>query len=126
MDSKPEISLLYDFYKELLNQNQQQVIELYVNDDLSLSETADILGISRQGVRDAVNRTEKKLRDYESKLHMLSDYQARFASIMRILSNVGAIRELSDNDQITVLCDRITDNIRSTIKKVEREEQHGV
>lgn len=126
MDSKLEISLLYDFYKELLNNNQQQVIELYVNDDLSLSEAADILSISRQGVRDSLNRGAKKLRDYESKLHLLSDYQARHASIMRILSDVGAIRDLSDNTEITALCDCITDNIRSTIKTVEREEQHGI
>ena len=63
MDSKLEISLLYDFYKELLNNSQQQVIELYVNDDLSLSEVADILSISRQGVRDSLNRATKKLQD---------------------------------------------------------------
>ena len=65
MDGKLEISRLYDFYGALIPASQQQVVELYVNDDLSLSEVADILSISRQGVRDSLNRASKKLRDYD-------------------------------------------------------------
>ena len=56
MNSKLEISLLYDFYGELLQSSQQRVVELYVNDDLSLSESAELLGISRQGVRDSIDK----------------------------------------------------------------------
>ena len=126
MDSKLEISLLYDFYKELLNDSQQQVVELYVNDDLSLSEVAEILKISRQGVRDSLNRATKKLRDYESKLHLLSDYQTRYAATMRILDDVRAIKGLTDQPDISGLCDNITDNINTTIKRMEREDQRGV
>ena len=43
MNSKTDISLLYDFYGELLKTSQQQVVELYVNEDLSLSEVSGIL-----------------------------------------------------------------------------------
>lgn len=77
MNSKPDISMLYDFYGELLNTSQQQVVELYVNEDLSLSEASEILGISRQGVRDSLNRAERKLQDYESKLGLLRAYRMR-------------------------------------------------
>ena len=77
MTSKPDISMLYDFYGELLNASQQQVVELYVNEDLSLSEASEILGISRQGVRDSLNRAERKLQDYESKLGLLRAYRMR-------------------------------------------------
>lgn len=126
MDSKLEISLLYDFYKELLNDSQQQVVELYVNDDLSLSEVAEILKISRQGVRDSLNRAAKKLRDYENRLHLLSDYQTRYATTARILDDVSAIRRLTDQPQIVGLCDNITEDINNTIKRMEREDQHGV
>ena len=77
MNSKTEISLLYDFYGELLKTSQQQVVELYVNEDLSLSEVAELLGISRQGVRDSLTRAEKKLLEYESKLGLLSAYRKR-------------------------------------------------
>ena len=126
MDAKMEISLLYDFYKPLLNPSQQQVVELYVNDDLSLSEAAEILSISRQGVRDALNRAIKKMRDLESKLHLLADYQTRYASITLILDKTEQIRALTDDPRIEALCAEITGNITETIKTVEREEPHGV
>ena len=54
MNDKWEISLLYDFYGGLLNESQQKVVELYVNSDLSYAESAELLGISRQGVKDAL------------------------------------------------------------------------
>ena len=89
MNSKPDISLLYDFYAELLNDSQRRVVELYVNEDLSLSEVAEILHISRQGVRDSLGRAERKLRDYEQKLGLLRDYH-------QLLERDDAIRGLID------------------------------
>ena len=77
MNSKTDISLLYDFYGELLKTSQQQVVELYVNEDLSLSEAADLLGISRQGVRDSLARAERKLNEYEKKLGLLRPIEQR-------------------------------------------------
>ena len=47
-----EITVLYDFYGDLLTEKQQEVIELYYNEDLSLAEIAALSGITRQGVRD--------------------------------------------------------------------------
>lgn len=126
MDSKYEISLLYDFYKEILNDSQKQVIELYVNDDLSLSEAAQILSISRQGVRDALNRATAKMRDMENKLHLLADYRTRYAATMKIVDDVEKIRSLSDDPAIVSLCTQITDNINSTIKFMEKEDRHGI
>jgi len=126
MVSKHEISLLYDFYKELLNASQQQAVELYVNDDLSLSEAAEILCISRQGVRDSLNRAAEKMRGYEEKLHLLSDYNTRYAATMRILDDVEKIRAVSGDPEIARLCGHITDNINDTMKIMEREEPHGI
>lgn len=91
MNSKTDISLLYDFYGELLKSSQQQVVELTVNEDLSLSEAADILGISRQGVRDSLNRAEKSLRDYESKLGLMEAYRKRvkrYGSILTLINDI--------------------------------------
>ncbi|WP_310750951.1 YlxM family DNA-binding protein [Ruminococcus sp.] len=91
MNSKTDISLLYDFYGELLKTSQQQVVELYVNEDLSLSEVAEILGISRQGVRDSLNRAEKKLLEYESKLGLTDAYhkrRARSEAVRRIIDEI--------------------------------------
>ncbi len=51
-------SLLLDFYGDLLSERKKELIELYYNEDLSLSEVSEITGISRQGVRDSVKKAE--------------------------------------------------------------------
>ncbi len=50
------MTMLYDFYGELLTDRQKEFFDLYYNEDLSLAEIAENAGISRQGVRDQVNR----------------------------------------------------------------------
>ena len=106
MNSKPDISLLYDFYAELLNDSQRRVVELYVNEDLSLSEVAEILHISRQGVRDSLGRAERKLRDYEQKLGLLRDYHQRLERDDAIRGLINKIKHTESGD-ITPLLDQI-------------------
>ncbi len=60
--------LLLDCYGELLTEHQRNVMELYYCDDLSLSEIGEPMGITRQGVRALVKRTEGLLLNYEEKL----------------------------------------------------------
>ena len=99
MNSRHDISLLYDFYGALLQDSQQRVIELYVNDDLSLSEVADILQISRQGVRDSLTRASRKLNEYEQKLGLLRAYQLRAKRYDAIRMKLQALRSESGCDQ---------------------------
>ena len=106
MNSKPDISLLYDFYAELLNESQRRVVELYVNEDLSLSEVAEILHISRQGVRDSLGRAERKLRDYEQKLGLLRDYHQRLERDDTIRGLIDKIKH-TDSGDITPLLEQI-------------------
>ena len=61
---------LYAIYGELLTENQRAVIEDYFGLDLSLGEIAEMKGISRQAVKDALDKAEKLLYDYESKLKL--------------------------------------------------------
>ena len=60
--------LLLDCYGELLTEHQRNVMELYYCDDLSLSEIGEPMGITRQGVRALIKRTEGLLLNYEEKL----------------------------------------------------------
>lgn len=62
---------LFDIYGSLLTERQYHAVQLHVRDDLSLSETAEELGITKQAVSDALTTARTKLDDYESKLHML-------------------------------------------------------
>ena len=58
-------TLLYDFYGELLTDHQRAIYEDVVFNDLSLSEVAEMQGISRQGVHDLIRRCDKILAGYE-------------------------------------------------------------
>ncbi len=75
MDKNIEISLLFDFYGQLLSPKQRDAVALYYNDDLSLSETATEMGITRQGVRDLVKRSEAELYEYERKLGLYERFE---------------------------------------------------
>lgn len=62
------VGYLLDFYGELLPERKRSVLEMYYNEDYSLSEVADEIGISRQGVRNIVKKAEAELFFYEEKL----------------------------------------------------------
>jgi len=74
MSKNLDISLLFDFYGEMLTEKQRGVVELYYNADLSLAEIAEHSGITRQGVRDSVKRAENQLLEFEEKLGLLSRF----------------------------------------------------
>ena len=75
MEEIVELSLLFDFYGEMLGDHKKQIFEDYVLNDLSLAEIADEEGISRQGVHDIVKRCTKQLKEYEATLHLVEKFQ---------------------------------------------------
>jgi len=79
-----EISMLYDFYGQLLTAKQKELLKLYHEDNYSLSEIAEEYGISRQGVHDAVKKAEKALHEYENKLGFISKFTAAEDAVARI------------------------------------------
>lgn len=68
-------SLLLDFYGDILSERKREIIELYYNEDLSLAEVSEITGISRQGVRDSVKKTEMELSQLEDKLGLAKRFE---------------------------------------------------
>lgn len=65
------LAKLFDAYKALLSEGQQKIMSYYLNDDFTISEIAENLGVSRQAVMDSINKAEKKLKNYESKLQFV-------------------------------------------------------
>ena len=63
-----EIGYLLDFYGELLNERRRTVLDMYYNEDMSLSEIAESLNITRQGARDLIKKAGDELLHYEDKL----------------------------------------------------------
>lgn len=68
---------LYDAYQVLLTSKQKTYLELYYQEDLSLSEIAEQFEVSRNAVFDNIKRTEKLLEDYETKLQLLKKREIR-------------------------------------------------
>ena len=68
MDAFLQLSLLYEYYGALLTDTQKEICDLYYNQNFSLSEIAEDVGITKQGVRDALKKSEKLLYKYEQEL----------------------------------------------------------
>ena len=68
ISKKVELNWLSAFYGGLLTDKQRQVLTLHCEDDLSLTEIAQEVGISRQGVHDTLARAEELLEGYERTL----------------------------------------------------------
>lgn len=87
------MTILFDFYGELLTKKQALALDYYYNQDLSLSEIAEPLGISRQGVRDFIKRGERQLLEFESKLGLAQRFALLKEDIDRVGRQVEALRE---------------------------------
>ena len=84
------MALLYDYYGELLTEKQRTCFDLYYNQDLSLSEIAEDLGVTRQGVHDTLARAEAQLRDFEEKTGCIAREEAVRAACGQIGSAAHA------------------------------------
>lgn len=71
IDKIKNLSLLFDTYKQLLTDKQTEVFIYYYLEDLSMTEIADILKISKVAVSDTIKQTEKKLIELENKLSIV-------------------------------------------------------
>lgn len=93
MDKSVHVSMLLDMYGNLLTSKQYDVIDLYYNQNLSLSEIAEEIGITRQGVRKNLVDAENKLFDFEEKLCFLKERLERQELVERII-------EMTNDDNI--------------------------
>ena len=103
-------SMLYDFYGSLLRENQNEVMALYHEDNLSLSEIAAELGMTRQAVHYTLKKAEHALKEYEDKLGLVAAYnknQELAARAVEILER-SAIGE-ADRDSLISIIHKITE-----------------
>ncbi len=84
-DSAFHMTMLYDFYGDLLTDRQKEFYDLYYNEDYSLAEIAENVGITRQGVRDVLVRAEAILSEMEEKTGIV----ARFLEVRRGLASIS-------------------------------------
>lgn len=90
------MSMLFDFYGEILTEKQQDFFDLYHNRDLSLGEIAENTGITRQGVRDVIVRATQILRSMEDKLGLVTRYNAMQTGLLEIRDVAAAIEAINN------------------------------
>ncbi len=83
------LSLLFELYKNLLTDKQREVLSDFLDNNISLSELAELNNSSRQAVNDLVKRTIKLLEEYESKLNLLDKFQ----KIRKVINNCSLMIE---------------------------------
>ena len=69
------VGYLLDFYGDVLSERKRTVLDYYYNNDLSLAEIAEEIGISRQGVRDLIKKSGDELLFYEEKLGLAKRFR---------------------------------------------------
>ena len=122
------MTMLFDFYGEVLTPRQKEYFDLYYNEDLSLAEIAENFGITRQGVRDAIKHGEATLTDLEEKLGNARRHQAMREDLDRLTQLVMEIR--CDNSGQFNPVARITRDTAEMLKIIERldtqEDANGI
>lgn len=124
MEKNVKVALLFDFYRNMLTSRQAESIDLYYNEDLSLAEISEHMGITRQGVRDNIKRAENTLFDTEDRLGLAS----RFLKIKSDLLKIDdIIRDIEASPNVKSLSDDIKHKINDIliiihdINKIETE-----
>lgn len=95
------ISLLLDFYGDILTERQNEMLYMYYNEDCSLAEIADSFCISRQGVRSVLKKGENILTEMESKLQLASRFIKMSDKSSEIASELQIINSHINNDEIS-------------------------
>ena len=92
MEKNVKISMLLQIYGKLLTEKQYELLDDYYNNDLSLSEIAENLGITRQAVRDNKSKGENKLFEYEEKLNIMKKTLELDEKIAIVLSEITKLK----------------------------------
>lgn len=106
-----EMTLLLDYYGELLTERQRQCFDLRYNQDLSMGEIAEVLGVSRQGVFDNLSRAEQRLRNMEEKTGCVRRARNARRALDGILFEAEALRNHPDQ-KVAEAARRIIANAR--------------
>jgi len=98
-----KMGYLLDFYGDILTDRKRNVLDMYYNEDFSLGEIAEEIGISRQGVRDIIKKTEEELIFLEEKLGLSKKIETLEAEVGRLL-DIAQKNSLPDE-----ICEKIVE-----------------
>ena len=108
-----EMTILFDFYGDVLTEKQRELFDLYYNEDLSLAEISEHLGITRQGVRDGIVRAEEIITNLESKLGFSAKYGKQNTAAKRISELAERIQTVNEANFRSVELDECAEEIHN-------------
>lgn len=100
MEEFAKTSMLFDIYGGLLTDKKKRVMEMYHEDDMSLSEIAEELEVSRAAVHDSLRSAERLLCSYEDKLGILADYLLKEKLADELRTYISEARDLLAKDMV--------------------------
>ena len=115
MEKNVTVSILLDLYGKTLTEKQQDVLDLYYNENLSLAEIAEEIGITRQAVHDYIAKGEKKLFNLEEKLGIMKKTEKQEVQLQKILSELSEIQVKDSDEQINNIIENVVRELNCLI-----------
>lgn len=84
--------MLFDIYQGLLKDSNKEIFKWYYDENLTLQEIADNLGVSKSYIGRIIKNTEKKLDELESKLHIYEN-KGKIKDVLE-LNDINKIKEV--------------------------------
>ena len=119
-DKLYQLTLLADFYGALLPERQQDVLRMYCEENQSLSEIAEELGVSRQAVHEALKKGERSLLDFEEKLGLAARFAKQEALLAQTAEQLDGLSKMAGAPEDAVWRDTLK-RIRENIVSLEEE-----
>lgn len=115
MEKNVKVSILLQIYGKLLTEKQYTLLDDYYNNDYSLSEIGENLGITRQAVRDNLKKGEVKLFEFEEKLGIMKSTAKQEKKIAEILSELTQIQTKYSDEQIADILENIKNELNCLV-----------
>ena len=107
-----EMALLLDYYGGMLTDKQRECFDMRYNQDLSLGEIGEMLGVSRQAVNDNLTRTEALLRRMEENIGCVKRDMMIRSAVQEIL-DAASVLDASSDPAVLLSAQRIRAAARS-------------
>jgi len=115
IEKNVKISILLEIYGKLLTEKEYDLLNDYYNNDLSLAEIGENIGITRQAVRDNLKRGERKLFDFDEKLGIMKKNKMQEEQIAIILSEINNLTEDSTDNEIANVLEDVKNKLNCLV-----------
>lgn len=107
-----ELVLLFDYYGSMLTDKQRDCFDMRYNQDLSLGEIGEVLGVSRQAVNDNLSRTEALLRRMEENIGCVKRYKLAREALSEI-RKAATVLDASSDPAVAALAQQILNAVQT-------------